>query len=186
MIPTFSLAGVLSARHQRRTEMRLILGFFVASFTPAALACYAPPASINRDHAALVSEATAITVVEAVSAAAPPGCSLRVIRTLKGVSKHDSFMNCRLPASGDWMTSFSAHSENEFWQHRAGRLGVNGDCTVIVPAFEVGRTYLVFDALADTKQFEQIDGSDDKWLRFVENRLQDTPPKQGLESVPVK
>lgn len=57
-----------------------------------------------------------------------------------------------------------------------GRLGVNGDCTVLPPAFEIGKQYiLVLGVAPDTKQFEQVSGRDDAWLTFVARSL----PKVG-------
>ena len=140
-------------------------------FCSAALPCTVPPQAVIRDHAALVNEAGVIVIVEAVAGADSKGktCQLRIVRTLKGNTTKSFQIACRLPGAGDWMTNFSAHSDTEFWQRRGGRLGINGDCTLIPPAFEVGHQYLVFLGVSpDTKQFEEIAGPADKWLVFVE------------------
>lgn len=158
--------------------MKTILGLLLVALSPSALACYSPPPGILRDHSALVSESGTIVIVEAV--ATSTGCELQVVRTLKGTPPQALPIGCRRPGPGDWMTSFSGHTEKSFWEGRGGRLGIEGDCSVIAPAFEIGRSYLLLLGVRpDTKQFEQIDGADDQWLRFVEQVLveQRVPPK---------
>ncbi|TQM02370.1 hypothetical protein FB548_3767 [Pseudoxanthomonas sp. 3HH-4] len=70
------------------------------------------------------------------------------------------------------MTSFSGHTDSSFWTGRGGRLGVESDCSLIAPAFEVNRFYLlILGVKPDSKQFEQLEDTDDKWLQFVEQAL---------------
>lgn len=110
-------------------------------------------------------------IAEAV-AAKDNTCQLHLVRTLKGKVKENIPVNCHLPSGGDWMTDFAGHTEINFWQWRSGRLGINGDCTVIPPAFEIGHKYLVLLGIKpDTKQFEEIASPKDKWLTFVEKQI---------------
>lgn len=116
----------------------------------------------------MVREAASIILLEAV--ASGTSCSLKVVRVLKGRAEDAASVTCRLPSDGDWMTDFSSHTETSFWEG-SGRLGIDGACGVIAPAFSVGEFYLALLGLdPDTKQFEQI-GENDRWLRFVEGRI---------------
>jgi hypothetical protein len=156
------------------SPMKMLVGLALLGLSTVAFPCTVPPPKLFRDPAALVNEASAIVIVEAVAgkASKDKACQLRVVRTLKGNNMESIPIACHLPGTGDWMTHFSAHSEIEFWQRRGGRLGINGDCTVIPPAFEVGHSYLVLLGVSpDTKQFEEIAGSTDKWLIYVEQQL---------------
>jgi hypothetical protein len=142
----------------------------VLLFAHTASACLVPPASIAQEHTSLLVEASAVLLVEA---AAVPGdlsaCHLRILHTFKDTRSAPVPVACRTPTSGDWMTDFSGHTESAFWQKRMGRQGVHGDCSVISPAFIVGKQYLVIlGTKPDTKQFEQISGPKDQWLHFVE------------------
>ena len=151
--------------------MKILAALALLCFSTAALPCTVPPEKLFRDHAALVNEASSIVIAEAV-ALKNKTCQLQIVRTLKGNVTESIPVACHLPGAGDWMTHFSAHSEMEFWQRRGGRLGINGDGTVIPPAFEVGHSYLVLLGISpDTKQFEEIAGSTDKWLVYVEQQL---------------
>jgi hypothetical protein len=121
-----------------------------------------------------VAEASAIVLVQTEAVEGGAGCTLRATKALKGDTVAALPVACRTPGSGDWMTTFDAHTERSFWEDRSGRLGFEGDCSVLAPAFEVGRTYLVFLGIEpDTKQFEQIEGDQDKWLVFVQTQLAD-------------
>ncbi len=73
------------------------------------------------------------------------------------------------------MTDFAGHTDTGFWKARAGRLGVSGNCSIVPPAFTVGRQYLLLVGVApDAKQYEQISGPEDEWLRFVEKTLMES------------
>lgn len=151
--------------------MKMLVALDLLGFSTVALPCMVPPPKLFRDHAALVTEASAIGNAEAI-ASKDKTCQLRVVRRLKGDTTENIPIDCHLPSAGDWMTHFSAHSEIEFWQRRGGRLGIDGDCTVIPLAFEVGHNYLMLLGVSpDTKQFEDITGPADKWLFFVEQQL---------------
>ena len=131
--------------------------------------CITLPPDVARDHRSLIDEAHAILIVEVVGAG--QGCALRVVHALKGHVSDIGSTICRLPGDGDWMTDFSGHTEASFWAGQ-GRLGVDGSCGVLSPAFSVGKSYLVLVGVApDTKQYEQISGSEDRWLTFVEAYL---------------
>lgn len=50
-------------------------------------------------------------------------------------------------------------------------MGVNGDCSMVLPHFMIGKRYLVMhSALQDTKQFERVDNDDDRWFKYVKSR----------------
>ena len=62
-------------------------------------------------------------------------------------------------------TTFSDHADPVFWKEAAGRLGIEGDCSVEPPSFTKGKTYLVFVGDPDdTKDAERIDSDADRWL----------------------
>jgi hypothetical protein len=68
------------------------------------------------------------------------------------------------------MTDFDGHDDSNFWVRRSGRLGVNSDCSVHAPAFEIGKKYvLLLGIQPDVKQFEQVSGDQDRWVRYIEN-----------------
>ena len=154
--------------------MKILAALALLGFSTVALPCTVPPPKLFREHAALVAEASAIVIVEAVASPASKGksCRLRLVRTLKGNVTKTVLIACHLPSAGYWMTDFKAHSDAVFWQERRGRLGIKGDCSPISPAFEVGHSYLVLIGVSpDTKQYEEIAGSTDQWLVFVEQQL---------------
>lgn len=137
------------------------------------VACLVPPQHIYRGHDELLNEARQVLLVEARAAAdAPGGCRLEVIKSWKEPAPRIAPVACIAPTDEEWMTSFEAHTDPEFWNGRDGRLGVNPDCTVMRPAFNVGRRYLVLLGIApDLKQFEEVAAERDRWLAHVERRL---------------
>jgi len=146
----------------------------ILGFSEIAIPCYAPPATLFRDHAALVKEAKTILIVEAIlgSTTSENSCQFRVVSNLKGSKPALIPVDCHLPYAGDWMTHFSAHSEAAFWKQRSGRLGVQSHCTLVPPAFEIGHYYLLLLGItSDSKQFEEITGPFDKWFVFVTKQL---------------
>ncbi len=155
---------------------RLFVAAALLLFLESAVACTAPPLSLFRGHESLLTEASAVALVEAVSVQdAPSSCTFRVIRTWKGALPAPLPVVCRTPAGGDWMTDFAGHAEAVFWKERAGRLGVSGACSIIPPAFTIGKQYVLLIGIApDTKQYEQISGPKDEWLRLVEKTLMES------------
>lgn len=149
----------------------LVLGLMIAP--SMGLACLVPPPHLFRDHDALLNEATHVLLVEAKAAARPGGaCRLEVLRSWKAKAPQIVPVQCKAPTENDWMTDFDAHTDDQFWKSRDGRLGVNGDCTVLPPAFMVGKRYVVLLGVApDLKQFEQVASEGDRWLEFVERRF---------------
>jgi hypothetical protein len=130
------------------------------------------PKHLVRKHDSLVKEATAIVLVEVVPGKHPESGEFKLVRALKGSLNTKLPTTFRPPSNGDWMTTFTGHSEPSFWQDCAGRLGIKANCTPIPPAFEVGHQYLIFIGIQpDTKQFEEITVHNDKWLAFVEQSL---------------
>ncbi len=151
--------------------MRLLTILVFLLGTYSALACYTMPADAARDHGALVDEATAIVLLEVVQSG--ESCSLKVVHVLKGKAPKTLTVRCKLAGDGDWMTDFSNHNDDDFWERRGGRLGINGDCTVLPPAFAPGKMYLALLGIApDTKQYEEIGDNNDRWLAFVEERVE--------------
>jgi len=149
--------------------MRIFLATLGLAFSGAASACLVPPQDIHRAHDTLVSEATSILLVKAISESSA-GCSFQIVRVLKGRADASSIA-CHLSASDDWMTDFNGHTAPYFWKQRMGRLGVSGSCSVMPPAFEVGHTYvLLLGVRPDTKQFEEVTPQD-KWLLFIKHQL---------------
>ena len=70
------------------------------------------------------------------------------------------------------MTDLEGHATTEFWGARSGRLGLLGDCSVLPPAFLAGKQYLlVLGVRPDTKQFEQVSASGDRWLKYARQQL---------------
>lgn len=153
---------------------RLLIALAMLCLSGSALSCRVSPKALYRDHAVIVDEASTIVLVEVVPspATSPNLCQLRTVRTLKGHAPAEVPVSCRVPANGEWMTSFETHKEKDFWQKRRGRILVDSSCTLLQPAFTIGHTYLLLLGIApDTKQFEEIAGPNDEWLRFVERRL---------------
>ena len=172
--PPVALELARWASYMKRFAAALLIGFSSTAFS-----CYVPPPELFREHASLVDEASSILLVEAVAGPKPKlgSCQLRVSRTLKGPTPEPLPVTCRLPRAGDWMTDFSAHTAPSFWETRGGRLGITSYCTLVPPAFRVGKTYLVFLGVRpDTKQFEEISGSTDRWLTYVQDRLSQRKP----------
>jgi len=158
--------------------MKALAVIALFGFSSVATACYVPPPELFRDHAALVDEAKMIFVAEAkASGNNPKMCQLHIVRALKGIAPATLPINCRTPSSSDWLTDFSAHSDTAFWQRRSGRLGIAGNCTLVSPSFQLGHHYLaILGVEPDTKQFEEVAGPTDRWLIFVQNRLQESKP----------
>lgn len=152
--------------------MRLLIILVASLGISSALACYVMPQEAARDHGTLVDEATAIVLIEAVRSG--QSCSLKVLRVLKGEAPETLAVECRLAGEGDWMTDFSNHNDDSFWEQRDGRLGINGDCTVLPPAFTPSKIYLALLGIEpDTKQYEEIGDNNDRWLVFVEERAEE-------------
>ncbi|MDR3158538.1 MAG: hypothetical protein LBU11_05930 [Zoogloeaceae bacterium] len=116
--------------------MKRLAPVLLPGFGSAAFSCAVPPLELFRAHASLVEEATSILLVEAVADDAKAEhavCQLLIVRTLKGAAPESlselPSIACRLPAAGNWMTDFAAHTDTVFWERREGRLGVTGHCT---------------------------------------------------------
>lgn len=153
--------------------MKCTASIVLALLMPCAMGCLVPPPSVTRAPSALLDEAKAVVLVEAVTATdVPAGCMLRVLRSWKASVPAPLPVRCRLPEKGDWITDFTGHTDSAFWEMKLGRLGLKGDCSMLPPAFAPGKRYVVFLGIApDTKQYEQVANADDRWLQFVESRL---------------
>ena len=136
-----------------------------------AAGCMVPPPSVLREHTSLLSEANSVALVEVVQGAGSK-CVLRTLRSWKAAPPKPLPLACKTPTEGHWITDFADHKEIGFWKGRMGRLGVSADCSVLPPAFLVGKQYVLLLGIApDTKQYEQVSGATDEWLRFVEQTL---------------
>ena len=129
----------------------------------------------------MVQDATRILLVEATGkkpssnvdgARNPSSYSFTVLEVIKG----ESAETFELPGDGDlggiWDTTFSDHSDEGFWNDRSGRMGIQGSCDMVAPAFVLGAHYLIFVGIApDTKQFERVEASTDRWLIYVKKQV---------------
>ncbi len=157
--------------------MRSAIAFILLNFAPAVLGCTVPPVGLFREHSTLLNEATSVVLVEVISSRnSPSSCEFNVLRSWKARAPGKLPVICRAPGAGDWMTDFASHTERQFWQQHSGRLGINGDCSLISPAFAIGQKYLIFLGIApDVKQFEQVSMPNDRWLQYVEQHLPPSP-----------
>jgi hypothetical protein len=170
---------------QMRESRRWIATFLLVSgllslATGRALACMTMPRNLARPHPAVIAEAKQIFWAEVLGtqpakhvekARKPVRYKLRVVRALKGQVGSGIELDGEGDLSGIWDTTFSNHIEHEFWKHSAGRMGVEGNCSMVPPHFIVGKRYLVLlSASEDTKQFERVDVESDRWLKYVESK----------------
>jgi hypothetical protein len=148
----------------------------------SAFACYAPSGALEIEHSRLVVETPTIALATAISSVPEQGSSLakepgiytfKVIETLKGTPANEITLRGDLDLKGLWDTTFSNHNDKEFWVNKSGRLGNIGDCvTTPPPEFIIGKNYLLLiGGPDDSKKFERIDSSQDKWLVFVKSNL---------------
>lgn len=146
----------------------------------AVLACMIMPQNLARPHLAVIAEAKQIVWVE-VMGTQPIGriekarkavrYKLKVLRVLKGQVRSMIDLDGEGNLSGIWDTTFGNHAEDEFWKQSSGRMGVEGDCSMVLPHFIVGKRYLVIiSSPEDTKQFERVDTESDRWLKYVESK----------------
>lgn len=158
----------------------LFLAGVLLLYTGTAVACYTMPRNLARPHAAVVAEAKQIFWAEVLSAEpagqvgkAPKAVryKLQVLRVLKGQVGSTADLDGRGELSGIWDTTFNNHAEGDFWSRSAGRMGVQGDCSMAPPHFVIGERYLVvISGSDDTKQFERVDSESDRWLKYVESK----------------
>jgi hypothetical protein len=149
------------------------VALLLALFAGNASACLLPPPEVVREHKALLTEASSVVLVgvRGSSTRAQP-CEFFVIQSLKGPVPADLSVVCRLPTDDDWMTDLEGHAATDFWDARSGRLGLRGDCSVLPPAFLAGKQYLLLLGVRpDTKQFEQVAASGDRWLKYAQQHL---------------
>jgi hypothetical protein len=135
------------------------------------------PRNLARPHAAVISEAKQIYWAEVLGskptrlggkARNPVRYTLKVLRTLKGQVGATAEIDGEGDLSGIWDTTFTNHTDDEFWRQSSGRMGVKGDCSMVPPHFIIGKRYLiVISPSEDTKQFERVDTQDDRWLQYA-------------------
>jgi hypothetical protein len=163
--------------------MFLFVGGALLLGTGTAVACYTMPPNLARPHAAVVAEAKQIFWAEVLSAEPAKQVAktrkavrykLRVLRVLKGQASSTMELDGEGDLSGIWDTTFTNHTEDDFWKRSSGRMGIEGDCSMVPPHFIVGKRYLVvISASEDTKQFERVDTESDQWLKYVESAAVD-------------
>ena len=149
------------------------------------LACSTMPENLARPHAAVVREAKQIFWAEVIDsqpirhvekARKAVRYKLKVLRVLKGQVGSTIELDGEGDLSVIWDTTFANHTEDEFWNGSSGRMGVEGDCSMVPPHFIIGKRYLVIvSAAEDTKQFERVDNEDDRWLKYVESKTPRRP-----------
>ena len=137
----------------RRADWRSIVVFgALAFYAGTATACYSMPRNLARPHSAVVDEATQILWAEVMgarldkstsNAQKPVRYTLRVLQVLKGPAGATIEVNGEGDLSGLWDTTFSDHGQDEFWSKSSGRMGVNGDCSMVSPHFMIGGRYLI-------------------------------------------
>ena len=165
----------------RRPNWRLIVACGSLSlYTGTALACYTMPHALARPHSAVVADAKHIFWAQVINARAaksranarkPVQYTLRVLQVLKGQGGSTIELDREGDLSGIWDTTFSDHAEDEFWSRSSGRMGVEGNCSMVPPHFIVGKRYLVLlSSMEDTKQFERVDNDADLWFKYVESK----------------
>ena len=150
----------------------------------AALACEGVPDELARPHESLVSEASAIFLAEIIGskptklvpgARRPVTYVLRVLVTYKGDPKSSVVIEGDGDLSGIWDTTFSDHTDPDFWERQDGRMGIQGSCEMVPAHFIVGKRYLVFQGVRpDTKQFERVDSDSDRWILYVRSQTRPT------------
>jgi hypothetical protein len=158
-----------------RVVMRVVVAIAVAGFSCLAHSCAVQPSNLYRDHAALIGEAQAIVLAEAIvdKQALPNSCRFRVKRVLKGQVADQVVVPCRPQLFGEMAADPRSHNDSSFWQSHMGRVTYGTTCQIVKPAFVAGHHYLLLLGIEpDTKQFEEIRRADDKWLLFVEQYLQ--------------
>jgi hypothetical protein len=154
-----------------------VAGFGLLVCASPARGCYTMPQSLARPHTELIAEATQIVWAEVVSSRATEGVpsakqpvryKLNVLRVFKGQLESTIELDGEGGLSGIWDTTFASHSEEEFWKKPSGRMGIQGDCSMVPVLFRVGVRYLIIlGGAPDTKQFERVDSQDDRWFQFI-------------------
>ena len=67
--------------------------------------------------------------------------------------------------------TLSNHEDPRFWNRAAGRMGIDGDCSLQQPYFSNGRGYLILlGDPDDTKDLEEIGSDTHRWLLYVSKR----------------
>ena len=118
----------------------------------SALACFSMPRNLARPHPAVIAEAKQIYWAEVLGskptrlggkARNPVRYTLRVLRTLKGQAGATAEIDGEGDLSGIGDTTFTNHTDDEFWRQSSGRMGVKGDCSMVPPHFIIGKRYLI-------------------------------------------
>ncbi len=170
----------VSFRSTRRALGLSLVGGLLLSSVRTAMACYKMPAKLARPHAVVVAEAKQIFWAEVSGSQLLKQGSegrktvryrLKVLRVLKGQVGSTFELEGEGDLSGISDTTFADHTEDSFWKHASGRMGIEPSCAMSLPVFITGKRYLVMlSPVPDTKQFERVDSEQDRWFKFVESK----------------
>jgi hypothetical protein len=145
-----------------------------------ALACSIPPVESGWGKEQLVARTSTIVLVEVAEkkevSRHETRWVFRTLRPLKGAPS--ASFEVTLPNAPDSYieVDFSEHTDREFWEGSYGRLPwVPGPCTPRY-TFELAGQYLLFvEALNNGASAERIKSKEDKWLLYVQERVQRKP-----------
>ena len=165
-----------------KTINALLSLILLSLIAQSAHACFAPPPYLYAPSDELIDRTNNIVLARAVSAKAfkesfAVEYTFEPFKVLKG-KQTEKFTIIGLTAEHGSLTHFNHHYDKDFWKHNGGRHFNEPDCQVH-PNFAVGGFYLMFlDKPYHSRGFETIvrfgedDKQKDKWLKYVEKRIQ--------------
>jgi hypothetical protein len=152
-----------------------IISLVALLFCSIAWPCRIAPQTLVRDHTALLKEAEVVVLAQAVEDQTldPETCRFHILRTLKGMVHEEFVLPCQSLSHEKAQEEYTNHDDPSFWEKRMGRVMFGTNCQLMKPAFIATHQYLLILGVSpDTKQFEEINESTDKWLMFVDQHLQ--------------
>lgn len=172
----------------RRSQFLITVLILVLWIRPA-FGCFSTPQEQVVPDIELVQRTKTIVLAKVMKAELLDEDSLKVryyfraMKSLKGRSDEEFFIDGTSLAYSDALTTFDHHHSERFWKPGGGRSWHDTDC-VIYPTFTVGGIFLIFlDEPYHRKSFELIirthgdHETRDKWLTWVEER---TMGEQGV------
>ncbi len=154
--------------------IRILVAPFILCFSGVVMPCMVPPTRLFRNHAW-------ISKWGVIDSNCRSNFKFRHTRKRLSIScgshterQRSRADSCSLPFTWRWRLddTFFRAFWTSFWQQRSGDLGIRSDCTLIPPAFEIGRYYLVLHGgTPDSKDFEELAGPFDQWLVFVKKQI---------------
>ena len=161
-----------------KSVCRISLITLILTASDKLLACFSPPPELYQKPKSLVAKTATIVLAQVttmiqdnVDEKGWVSYKFETIQVIKGeTDKPIEIRGVNEPEH--WDTTFMDHEDPEFWSRRGGRLGVDGDCSLAAATFNVGDRYLLFlGGPDDTKCAERINSEDDRWFRFVIDRV---------------